>query len=340
MGDGGASTSSTNSGSSIGSGGETPVDGALLAVDFEASFVDNDYTPSAILHDFAEDDLCFLPKAVGCPGLVRPTGENTHYFSWPASYEGKPHAVVVTDPEDPNNRVLSMLLPAGKKVHPRHEFNVRFRDEDGLTHARLSYDIYIDGDLSYPTKLPRLRGFRPGHNYLHEDPDADGPGGTPTYGFTNAPALDGERLYLYHYWSDQTNDCRGNSHFPEPAHSLTPHAWHHIDLVTHLNSIDNGVGVDDGSYELWLDGELLWVTEGLRLRDTEDLTVNTFTFTSWNNGTKEAALSSDVYVLYDNFVVIAHDDPPATTNTYAYGKRTEAIAPSQLEDCPGHDFNP
>ncbi|MEM9696373.1 MAG: hypothetical protein AAGA56_27765 [Myxococcota bacterium] len=335
--DQGGTTSTEGSGETEGSGGEYG-DDVRLAVDFENRTVGQPYTVAHIIDDFAGGKDCTDPDAQPCEGLVHPSEEASTHLSWPDTYDGKTLAEVVTDPTDPSNRVLKMLLPEGKRVHPRNAFNVRWTD--GLTTARLEFDIYIDGDIAFPTKLPRLRGFRPGYIYLHEDPDPDGVGGEPTWGFTNAPALDGDRLYLYHYWADQTNNCSGNSHFPQPNHRLTPGQWHHMEVITHLNRIDDGVGRDDGAYELYVDGALAWVTKGLRLRDTADLAVNTFSFLSWNNGKDGQALRSDVRVYYDNFLVIAHDDPPAPDDTYAFGQRTGSIPMSELDDCPGHHIKP
>ncbi|MEM1029079.1 MAG: hypothetical protein AAGN82_01960 [Myxococcota bacterium] len=332
-GEGGAAT--TGSG---GTAGGEPGDDTRLEVDFENRSLDQPYTVAHIIDDFAYGKECTNPSATPCEGLVRPGTDGSTHFSWPDTYEGKTLAKVVTDPTDPTNKVLQMLLPEGKKVHPRNMFNVRW--EDGLRTARLEFDIYIDGDIEYPTKLPRLRGFRPGYIYLHEDPDPDGVGGAPTWGFANAPALDGDRLYLYHYWADQTNDCVGNSHFPKPNHRLTPGAWHHVELITHLNSLDGNVGRDDGAYEVYVDGTLAWVTKGLRLRDTQDLAVNTFSFLSWNNGKGGSALDSDVRVYYDNFLVVAHDAAPSSEDSYAFGQRTGSVPASALDDCPGHHIKP
>ncbi|MEM9702115.1 MAG: hypothetical protein AAF907_06700, partial [Planctomycetota bacterium] len=96
----------------------------------------------------------------------------------------------------------------------------------------------------------------------------------------------------------------------------------------------------DGAYELYVDGSLVWVTKGLRLRDTTDLAVNTFSFLSWNNGKDGQALRADVRVYYDNFLVIAHDAPPAPDDTYPFGQRTGSIPARDLDRCPGHHIKP
>ena len=60
-------------------------------------------------------------------------------------------------------------------------------------------------------------------------------------------------------------------------------------------------GAENGVFEIYVDGELVERLDDLRLRDTDDLGVNVFSFMSWSN----SGTQTDQYLYFDDF----HMDP-------------------------------
>lgn len=293
----GTTTGSSGGGSTSegGAGGAEPdpppTSDAWIDVDFEHRVDDQPYRVPQIEEDFVGDDGTLFD-------------EDQTVLSWPDDV-----AHVVADPYESDNRVLRVLLKQGEKVFPKREFSVRFPDT--ATQAELSYRVMWEEGTTFrgAYKLPRMRGFRPGSDtYFHEDPDPDGPGGEPTWAFSTAIGYYGPQdsyaaqtsIYPYVYWADQPKPDVGKS-FPAAA-TLQPGQWYTLRFVVEMNTPNEAEGgAENGVFEIYVDGELVERLDDLRLRDTDDLGVNVFSFMSWSN----SGTQTDQYLYFDDF----HMDP-------------------------------
>lgn len=232
-------------------------------------------------------------------------------FRWPTDDDGTSlHAHVV---EDDGNRVLRLTL-GDLGIHPNRMFMIALRDS--MEAAVLRYRFRMDGSVSTPFrgayKIPRLAGRRPGFGeYLHTDPDLDGPGGEPTTGFTTAMQfygrqesyLDEATPFTYVYHSDQPRNASGDGqgealYRPVPSQRVGTDRWHEMELRVRVNR--RGCTDDcDGVTVILLDGEEIHRVDDWRLSDTEDLDINRFFFLAQSNRDDQRV----PYVYFDDFVV-------------------------------------
>lgn len=111
---------------------------------------------------------------------------------------------------------------------------------------------------------------------------------------------DGEIVqYTYHvdqptdYGEDMQWDLGGKRHF-------VPGQWHRLEHRVVMNT----PGEHDGVLEGWLDGEQVFIREGLRFRDVDSFAVDLFYFSTFFGGSGDDwAPSQAEYVDFDEFIV-------------------------------------
>ena len=108
-------------------------------------------------------------------------------------------------------------------------------------------------------------------------------------------------FYTYH---PDMDCCYGNLFLQaDPKVPLTTGVWHEI--VVH---VDAGTpGVQDGAQQLWIDGRLVVDAQGIRWRDTEELTLNEIAVVDYMPGSPRTQ-----HIWFDDFLVST--DLPGVTD--------------------------
>jgi hypothetical protein len=267
-------------------------DGVVLAVDFTGN-PEGPYNRGAIEADFGRDgnELVATDPAA---------------WRWPTDDDGDSiHSHIVIEEGDP---ILCTDL-GDLGVHPNRSFMIRL--SESLETAELRYRFRLDDSVDAPIrgayKIPRLAGRRAGYGeYLHVDPDPDGPGGDPTTGFTTAMQFYGPAAsyddrgtpFTYVYHSDQPVENIGDQLFYSVSQRIHPGRWHEVALRVRVNT--RGCTDDcDGVFVIEIDGEEIHRTSEWRLSDTDDLGVNRFFFLAQSNEDAQRVPR----VCFDDFLV-------------------------------------
>lgn len=289
LGDGGLGEGNTNN--------DPVASCVVLDVDFSASPL-GPYNPASIAADFEHSGNKLL--------TYDPQG-----WKWTLDESGNAeHARIV---EDNGNRVLRLTL-GDLGVHPNRAFMIELGNslEAAVLRYRFKTTSSVAEPFRGPYKIPRLAGRRAGlGEYLHVDPDPDGPGGTPTTGYTASMQFYGNSssyrstatpsLYVYH--ADQPQAGKGQEiYFPTSAR-IKPNQWHDVELYVRMNT--RGCTNDcDGVFAIRFDGQEIYRSESWRFSDTEDLDINRFFFLAQSN--KKSQLVD--YLYFDDFVVECVED--------------------------------
>ena len=172
-------------------------------------------------------------------------------------------------------------------------------------------EIFVRFDVMFEEGFQNLRGDGNGMhfasvsgNHVDNKWSSHGKAGIVPSGYDFfTTTVDPEHMYndpavypfmFYSYFPDMTC-CYGNVFKqPEPKTEIVPGTWH--ELIIH---VDAGTpGMDDGSQQLWIDGELRIDVPGMRWRDTNDLRLNEFAIVDYMPGSPATQ-----HIWFDNVLV-------------------------------------
>ncbi len=172
-------------------------------------------------------------------------------------------------------------------------------------------EIYVRFDVMFEDGFQNLRGdgngmhfFSVHGNRIDNQWSAHGqagivPSGTDFFATTVDPEHDYADdallpLGFYTYYPEMSC-CYGNLFLQnEPKVPLTTGVWHEI--MVHVNA--GTAGMADGSQRLWIDGRLVVDAQGIRWRDTDELTLNEIAIVDYMPGSPQTQ-----QIWFDDFLV-------------------------------------
>lgn len=213
---------------------------------------------------------------------------------------------IVSDPDDPTNHALRVEVDEGE--HYGGSFAIKSADHMEREPTRLYFRYRIRFDASWaPTSTGKLPGF--GGTY-----DRAGWGGQPSDGRNGwsargefGPPNEHGRLPIGSYVYDADMVERGRTYGSGHRWDVTleRERWYVVEQEIQLDTVAmvDGVtaGQADGWLRAWVDGRLVLDRQGLHLRDTEDLAIETVWANVYHGGKTPAP--ADMSLLIDDLWV-------------------------------------
>ena len=209
---------------------------------------------------------------------------------------------VVVDPLDAANRVVCVDVPEGEHYGGALHVDFAKQLEEEPTRAYFRYRLYFDASWMTPIggKLPGFGGTYSIAGWGGKP--SDGTNGWSARGMFGGVNEDGEvpiGSYVYHADMVEEGQTYGTGMWW--GVSLVHGRWYTIEQEIQLNTVESGVGHDDGWLKAWVDGELVFDQEGLHLRDTDALKIETIWFNIYEGG--KAPAPESMHLLMDDFFV-------------------------------------
>lgn len=212
------------------------------------------------------------------------------------------HAIV-PDPDDPANHALRVAVDEGE--HYGGSFTIDLADHMENEPTRLYFRYRIRFDASWaPTSTGKLPGF--GGTYGRAGwggRPADGRNGWSARGEFGPPDEHGRipiGSYVYHADMVERGQTYGNGNWWDAA--LERERWYVIEQEIQLDTVTTADGVSvgqaDGWLRAWVDGRLVLDRQGLHLRDSEDLAIETVWANVYHGGKTPAP--ADMSLLIDD----------------------------------------
>lgn len=171
--------------------------------------------------------------------------------------------------------------------------NKRFGLGTSASSATLSFDVKLHSAFEF-VKGGKMHGLGGGTGTTGCDPiDPNGwsvrmmwrPEGVPV-------------LYIYH--QDRNAAC-GDNFWPNRDFTFQRGRWYRVEIFVKVNS---GVGTEDGTAQLYIDGELLVDAQNLNLSGNNNVKIDQFLFSTFYGGNDPSWSSSQkTYAYFDNFTV-------------------------------------
>lgn len=214
---------------------------------------------------------------------------------------------IVDDPLDDKNRVVRVEVPEGE--HYGGALHVDFAEhlDEEPTRAYFSYRLYFDESWTTPIggKLPGFGGTYGIAGWGGKP--SDGVNGWSARGMFGGVNEDGDvpiGSYVYH--ADMVDEGKTYGSGLWWGVAIEHGRWYTIEQEITLNSVTDEDGERSGNHDGWLkawvDGELVFEEEGLHLRDTEALKIETVWFNIYEGGKTPSPVS--MHLLMDDVVVL------------------------------------
>ncbi len=226
---------------------------------------------------------------------------------------------IITDPEDPENKVLSVEFEEGTRGHVQWQSDLGGVHDSATLEYRFMFVDQGDGfDFQRGGKLPGLGG---GTLPTGGAVSSDGLGFTTRFNWIERSSSSSD-THISAYMYDMDNTGTGDHmrlSYADPSRTRAEQSPRNHDDAIVLEDgrwytikqevIMNTPGQDDGVLRVWLDGQLALELTDLELRSRADLGIDTLYFSTFFGGsnTSDWQAAKDEFIYYDDFRVTLED---------------------------------